>query len=201
MDLKQYVQDAIRTESRIDTVTTDRALLTSMLKAYIASGNVLDMIKKNVFYGKPIDRNKFNNYLSNIINVGIQTEMFSNITVNGQEYTTPPSDIDIDPRLFHSLIGILTESTELAEALLKIIVTGKSDDVNILEEFGDIGWYEAIGIDTLDGDFETILNTNIEKLRQRFPEKFTSEHAIDRDLINERQTLEQGLSEKGEVSS
>ena len=193
MDLQQYVQDAIRTESRIETVTTDRALLISMLKAYIASGNVLDMIKKNVFYGKPIDRDKFNNYLSTIIQVGITTEMFSNITINGQEYTTPPSDIDIDPRLFHSLIGILTESTELAEALLKIIVTGNSDDVNILEEFGDIGWYEAIGIDTLDGDFETILNTNIEKLRKRFPEKFTSEHAIDRDLVTERQTLEQGL--------
>lgn len=194
MDLKQYVQDAIRTESKIDEVVTDRALLMSMLKTYIAAGSVLDMIKKNVFYGKAIDRDRFNLHLSSIIQAGITTEMFSNITVNGQQYTTPPTTIDINPRLFHALIGILTESTELAEALEKIIVTGSADDVNILEEFGDIAWYEAIGIDELDGDFETILNTNIEKLRKRFPEKFTSEHAIDRDIEVERKTLEDGLS-------
>lgn len=196
MDLKQYVKDAIRTESIIDKVTTDRSMLVNMLKAHIASGNILDMIKKNAFYGKEIDRDKFNNYLSTIVTVGVQTNMFNNTTINGQAYTTPPVDIDIDTRVFHSLIGILTESTELAEALLKIIVTGNADNVNILEEFGDIGWYEAIGIDALDGDFEQILNTNIEKLRKRFPEKFTNEKAIDRDLEVERLTLEEGLDDQ-----
>ncbi len=195
MDLNQYVQDAIRTESKIDKVVTDRSMLVNMLKAFIASGNVLDMIKKNVFYGKEIDRDKFNNYLSTLITVGIQTKMFEGTTINGQAYTTPPTEIDIDTRVFHSLIGILTESTELAEALVKMIVTGNADNVNILEEFGDIGWYEAIGIDALDGDFEKILKTNIEKLRKRFPEKFTSENAIVRDLETERATLEEGLNE------
>lgn len=193
MDLQQYVQDAVRTESRIDSVQTDRKLLMSMLKVFIASGTVLDMIKKNVFYSKALDRDRFNNCLSTILNEGIAMEMFNGLTINGQEFTTPPVGLDIDPRVFHSLIGILTESSELAEALQKIIITGSMDDVNIGEEYGDLDWYKAIGIDALELDFEKILNTNIDKLRKRFPEKFTNKEAIERDVQSERTILEQGL--------
>lgn len=189
MDLNQYVQDAIRTESRIDEVTTDRQLLMAMLKCYIASGTILDMIKKNVFYGKEMDRNVFNDCFLDIIRVGM-TDMF----LDEKPYTSEPVTVDVNPRIFHSIIGVLTESTELAEALEKIIVTGSADNVNILEEFGDIGWYEAIGVDELNGDLEKILTANIDKLRLRYPEKFTSDEAINRDVVTERALLEEGLN-------
>lgn len=41
-----------------------------------------------------------------------------------------------------------------------------------------------------DIDLEDCMEKNIAKLRARFPEKFTSEHAINRDLVKERQILE-----------
>lgn len=183
MNLNQYVQDAIRTESRIDEVKTDRLVLQNALQSLIAAGTILDGIKKNVFYGKPIE--DYQEQAVILRNTGISA------VASG---FTHESVVDIDPRVFHSLIGVITEASELAEALLIILITGSSDDVNILEEFGDIGWYEAIGIDALGGDFEEILNTNIEKLRKRFPEKFTSEHAIERNVDEERNILDKRLS-------
>ena len=181
MNLEQYVEDAIRTESQIEKVTLDRPeLFLYALKTFIAAGNILDCYKKNVFYGKDVESKIFE-WLTAI-----------NYYQHQLEETNP--DIDIDPRVFHALVGIATESTELMEALKKIVEGEEVDYVNILEEFGDINWYEAIGIDAMNGDFENILETNIEKLRKRFPEKFTSKEAIVRDLQEERSTLEEGLT-------
>jgi len=39
-------------------------------------------------------------------------------------------------------------------------------------------------------DFEVVLYKNIEKLKARFPDKFTEEAALNRDLVKERKILE-----------
>ena len=80
---------------------------------------------------------------------------------------------------------------------LEIECTGKDvnfDIVNLLEENGDINWYQAIMMDALGGDWEQILETNIKKLRKRFPDKFTNEDANNRDLDAEREILEENKS-------
>jgi len=67
------------------------------------------------------------------------------------------------------------------------------DLVNVLEEFGDINWYEAIASSATGIKLDDVLNANIDKLKKRFPEKFTSDEANNRDLTTERDTLETGL--------
>lgn len=181
MDLKQYVQDAIRTESRIETVKVDPTLLTSILQIMIAAGNMLDQVKKNAFYDRAFDNDKLTQEFAEIIGA---LDGLKYVLVNGQERV----EVGYDPRMFHSIVGIATESVELLEALAKPEI----DMVNVLEEFGDLNWYQAIGIDAASGDFGKILETNIEKLRARYPEKFTSENAINRDLATEREILENG---------
>jgi hypothetical protein len=42
----------------------------------------------------------------------------------------------------------------------------------------------------LDTDFAEVATTNINKLKTRFPEKFTQERAYNRDLGTEREILE-----------
>jgi hypothetical protein len=64
------------------------------------------------------------------------------------------------------------------------------DQVNVLEEMGDIFWYSAIAIDATNGNWSQILETNIAKLKHRYPDKFTSENAINRDVVAERKILE-----------
>ena len=94
-------------------------------------------------------------------------------------------------RLLHSAMGVSTEAGELLDALKKHIYYGKKlDETNLQEELGDLFWYLAIMADELDVDFESLMHKNIEKLRARYGEKFTSQKAIHRDLELERQTLE-----------
>lgn len=188
MDLKQYVQDAVRTESRIDEVNVNVMALQHLLTAFVAIGSMLDQVKKNTFYNKPFDTAMFDKHCQT---ANDEMDFFRPIA-----HFSHPTDpkfkkpIKIDPRLFHAIIGAVTEASELADALDKAIETDSPDVVNVLEEFGDINWYEAIAIDTLGGDFEELLNRNIAKLKARFPDKFTSENAIVRDLDKERAILE-----------
>ncbi len=95
-------------------------------------------------------------------------------------------------RLIHYSLGLATEAGELQDAVKKYIAYGKSLDVtNLKEEVGDLLWYIA-RICTLYGwDMKDVMEININKLKSRYPEKFTEENAISRDLAKERQILEQ----------
>lgn len=94
-------------------------------------------------------------------------------------------------RLEHAAIGICTEGGELLDALKKVIFYGKElDTTNMKEEVGDILWYLAILCDALGTDFDTEMQRNIAKLKARYPQKFTSENALNRDLEKERKVLE-----------
>ena len=95
-------------------------------------------------------------------------------------------------RLLHAGIGLATEAGEFLDALKKHIFYGKDlDRVNLSEEMGDIFWYCAIISDQLGVDFETVMKTNIAKLKARYGEKFTEQGATERDLNVEREILEQ----------
>ena len=91
----------------------------------------------------------------------------------------------------HMVLGMVTEVGELADVFKKNIAYEKDIDwINVQEEVGDILWYIA-NFCTINGfDIEKILENNIEKLFARYPEKFSSDYAINRDLNKERSILE-----------
>lgn len=93
--------------------------------------------------------------------------------------------------LLHCAIGLSTESGELLDAFKKHIYYGKQlDVVNIGEEIADCMWYISNLCRLMEIDMEKMLENNINKLRVRYPEKFTNEHATNRDLDAERKELE-----------
>jgi NTP pyrophosphatase (non-canonical NTP hydrolase) len=94
-------------------------------------------------------------------------------------------------RLLHAAIGMCTESGEFIDQLKKAIFYGKPlDRVNLKEELQDTLYYIGVAMDELGTDFDTEQKKNIEKLRARYGNKFSSEAAINRDLENERKVLE-----------
>lgn len=94
-------------------------------------------------------------------------------------------------RLLHAAIGLSTESGELLDALKKRIFYGKDLDlVNIKEELGDLLWYLLIALDAIDCSMVDCMKTNIAKLKERYPNKFTQSDALNRDLAAERKILE-----------
>lgn len=93
--------------------------------------------------------------------------------------------------LLHAGIGMTTETGEFLDALKKHIWYGKElDIVNLREEIGDLLWYLALALRTLDSDFDTEMQVNINKLMARFPTKFTEHDAENRNLDIEREILE-----------
>ena len=95
-------------------------------------------------------------------------------------------------RLIHACMGMQTETAEFTDALKKSIFYGKTlDIVNLKEELGDLLWYVSIAMDELGTNYEHEMNRVIIKLKSRYPEKFTEEKAINRDLQKERKILEE----------
>jgi len=91
----------------------------------------------------------------------------------------------------HMILGLQTETAEISDAYKKHIAYGKELDlVNVKEELGDACWYIANLCNLHGWDLRDILDTNIAKLELRYPEKFTTEKAINRDLESERKILE-----------
>ncbi len=93
--------------------------------------------------------------------------------------------------MLHGTIGVMTEAGELLDCVKKHLYYGKPlDDTNAKEEIGDILWYLAQICNAKSWSMEEIMQANIDKLRARYPEKFTEDNAINRDLDAERQALE-----------
>lgn len=91
----------------------------------------------------------------------------------------------------HMLMGMQTEIGELTDPFKKQFAYNKPIDwTNVREEIGDLMWYIGNLCYILNFDLEEILEKNIEKLKARYPEKFDSHYAIQRDLNKERNILE-----------
>ncbi len=99
-----------------------------------------------------------------------------------------PTSLDDD---IHMILGMQTEVAEIADVYKKYIAYNKPlDFVNIKEEIGDVLWYIANLCNLHGWDMENIMETNIKKLEARYPEKFTNEAAVNRNLDLERSILE-----------
>lgn len=98
-------------------------------------------------------------------------------------------------RLLHALLGIMSEAGELADALKKhIVYRAQLDEINLIEENGDLSWYQSLLLSACNASWEVSWQKNIDKLRVRFPDAFTHAQALNRDLDAERRALEgQGL--------
>jgi len=91
----------------------------------------------------------------------------------------------------HMVIGISTEAGELLDAYKKHFAYGKDlDIVNVGEEIADIMWYISNLCRLKEIDLEEMMQRNIDKLKERYPEKFTQDNALNRNLDNERNILE-----------
>ena len=109
--------------------------------------------------------------------------------------TEKPININIGVptnRLLHAAMGMCTESGEFTDGIKRNIFYHKPFNVvNLIEELGDILWYVSIAIDALGTSFEEVMQANISKLQKRYPEGFSDEKAINRNLEEEIKALEE----------
>jgi len=91
---------------------------------------------------------------------------------------TPKDQVDTPRGYTHGILGVVTESQELAEVFLDHLENGTPlDEVNLREESGDVLWYIACILREAGTDFGASMNGNIAKLKERFPDKFNEKKA------------------------
>lgn len=185
VELKEYQQNALRTESIIEKLEFNKQFVIAMLKMAVANSELLDALKKEVYYNNPKKMNE--NFIRLI-------DEIENLTFDADDYFDDKDEHDsitLDPRVFHGIIGIATEAGELLTVLVKNLANGVPvDAINVQEELADICWYNAILNDALGLDCNEGLARNIAKLKARYPEKFTTDNANNRNLEVERAILE-----------
>lgn len=189
MNQQDFISNAIKTESVVEEAKVDAKLLTSTLQLFVETTEILDSIKKKVFYGNDAKYDEtVLNSLTNITKItydlGFAYERLKEGVFN-EEYPA------VNTRILHGVIGIATEAGELVECLLKSLLDGSElDVVNLKEEMFDADWYKAVISDECGIEWDVEWDRIINKLKHRYGDKFSSEAATNRDLKKEREILE-----------
>ena len=83
--------------------------------------------------------------------------------------------------LLNSALGLCGESGEVADLVKKHRFQGHDLDFDhIAKELGDISWYLAVGAYAIGYDLETILQMNVDKLKARYPDGFSTDRSLHR---------------------
>ena len=84
--------------------------------------------------------------------------------------------------LINAVMGLCGESGEVIDLVKKHLAQGHElDRDKMVAELGDVAWYLAECAHVLGVGLDDVLEGNIEKLRRRFPEGFSSERSVARD--------------------
>ncbi len=95
--------------------------------------------------------------------------------------TTLNKEIPQDQLIINACMGLSGECGEVNDLIKKHMFQGHPlDRDDLINELGDIAWYLAEAATALNVDLETILQGNIDKLKKRFPDGFSTEKSINR---------------------
>ena len=84
--------------------------------------------------------------------------------------------------LINGVMGLCGEAGEAIDIVKKHLHQGhKLDKDKLVKELGDIAWYLAETATALDVSLEEVLERNIDKLKARYPEGFSTERSVNRE--------------------
>jgi NTP pyrophosphatase (non-canonical NTP hydrolase) len=152
-------------------------------------GELFDIFKKNLAYGKALDIVNLGEELADTSWYIVNKATFHNITLEEDLYKVVGEFKDIlNTQIFTTTeLSIDVKSEGILLLLLRAYTLGNSSifdsPVVQLASLACIAEYYGL-------DYFQCLTNNIDKLKVRYPEKFTEEAALSRDLEAERKELE-----------
>ena len=85
-------------------------------------------------------------------------------------------------QIMNGVLGLNGEAGECADLVKKYLFQGHDlDEMHLIKELGDVAWYLAVTAWTLGYDLETVLQLNVNKLRERYPNGFSEERSTHRE--------------------
>ena len=95
--------------------------------------------------------------------------------------TNPVKDNKSMQGILQGVMGLNGEAGEAIDIVKKYLFQGHDlDSHHLALELGDVAWYVAQAADALGYDLETILQTNVDKLKRRYPDGFDSKQSVNR---------------------
>ena len=83
--------------------------------------------------------------------------------------------------LINGVMGLCGESGEVIDIVKKWLAQGHElDRDKIIKELGDVAWYIAEIAHVLGVTLEEVLTKNIDKLKARYPEGFSTDNSVNR---------------------
>lgn len=83
--------------------------------------------------------------------------------------------------MMNAALGLCGESGEVADIVKKFRFQGHDLDFeHIAKELGDVAWYLAVGAYSIGYDLEKILQMNVDKLKARYPDGFSTDRSLHR---------------------
>jgi len=83
--------------------------------------------------------------------------------------------------LINGVMGLCGEAGEAIDIVKRHLAQGHDlDRENLIKELGDVAWYLAETAYALDVPLEEVCQRNIDKLKARYPEGFSTERSIHR---------------------
>ena len=78
-------------------------------------------------------------------------------------------------------LGLCGESGEVADIIKKHVFQGHPlDRDHIAKELGDVAWYMAVTAFMIGKSLDEIFQENVEKLKKRYPDGFSTERSVNR---------------------
>lgn len=108
------------------------------------------------------------------------------MTINEYQYaalrTAQTDKLTANELLLNTALGLCGESGEVADLVKKHRFQGHDIDIeHIAKELGDVAWYLAVGAYSIGYDLEKILQMNVDKLENRYPNGFSTDRSLHRD--------------------
>ena len=80
-------------------------------------------------------------------------------------------------------LGLAGEGGEVADHVKKFLGQGHElDRSHVVEECGDILWYISLTLHAVGSDMESCMKKNVDKLLRRYPDGFSAERSIHREV-------------------
>lgn len=89
---------------------------------------------------------------------------------------------DSDKLLLNGVMGLNGESGECIDVLKKYLFQGHElDEEKLMDELSDVMWYAAITATGLGVTLDEVMEHNVEKLKNRYPDGFDKDRSIHRE--------------------
>lgn len=184
MEFQQYL---IESERTLKSLGKELDLLHCATGLVTESAELVDCIKKHVFYGKPLDVVNIKEELGDLLwYIAIPVRIFS-LDLNIKVENTSTYIKNVKKQIV-SKEGLIRYFLSFNTIVNKLASTIDNDyDIYYFKSlFEEINFLCEI----YSLNLSEIMDININKLKARFPNNFTNEHALNRDLEKERAILE-----------